>query len=301
MDTFREILSRLPSSVRQELEMLPNSVIGEIEEIRLRCGQQVRLQTSAGEKIISHIVTGDELVKALNSLIKYSYYAYEEDLAKGFVTIEGGHRVGICGKAVVKNGQTSLIKEISSMNIRFAKEIKGCSDKIARYLVGGDGRPLSTLIVSPPGCGKTTMLRDVARSLSSRRIKVAVCDERSEIAGMYNSEPSFDLGPRTDVLDGAAKAQGIHMLIRAMSPQVIITDEIGRHEDLEAAAQCLSSGVALITSIHGDSFDSLKKSEIAPIISKGFFRNIIFLSNMEGPGTVVRAVTGDEVREAFHD
>ena len=135
MDTFREILDRLPSSIRQELEVLPNSVIEEIEEIRLRCGQQVRLQTAAGEKIISHVVTADELVKALNSLIKYSYYAYEEDLAKGFVTIEGGHRVGICGKAVVKNGQTSLIKEISSMNIRFAKEFKGCSDKIARYLV----------------------------------------------------------------------------------------------------------------------------------------------------------------------
>ena len=292
MDTFREILDRLPSSIRQELEVLPNSVIGEIEEIRLRCGQQVRLQTAAGEKIISHIVTADELVRALNSLIKYSYYAYEEDLAKGFVTIEGGHRVGICGKAVVKNGQTSLIKEISSMNIRFAKEFKGCSDKIARYLVGGDGRPLSTLIVSPPGCGKTTMLRDIARSLSSRRIKVAICDERSEIAGMYNSQPSFDLGPRTDVLDGSAKAQGIQMLIRSMSPHVIITDEIGKADDLNAACQCLSSGVALITSIHGSSQEDLKKSEIAPLIANGFFHNIIFLTNSKGPGTVAEVVNG---------
>lgn len=297
MDNFREILSRLPSSVRQELEALPNSLISEIEEIRLRCGQHVRLQTSSGEKIISNIITADELVKTLNSLIKYSYYAYEEDLAKGFVTIEGGHRVGICGKAVAKDGQTSLIKEISSMNIRFAKEIKGCSDKIASYLVGGDGRPLSALIVSPPGCGKTTMLRDIARSLSGRGIKVAVCDERSEIAGMYNSQPSFDLGSRTDVLDGAAKAQGIQMLIRSMSPQVIITDEIGKNEDLEAAAQCLSSGVALITSIHGDSFDSLKKSEIWPLISKKFFSSIIFLSNKEGPGTMVKVLRGDEIRE----
>lgn len=292
MDTFREILIRLPLSIRQELEVLPNSVVSEIEEIRLRCGQNVRLQSGSLERIISHIVTADDLVKTLNSLIKYSYYAYEEDLAKGFITIEGGHRVGICGKAVVKNGQTSLIKEISSMNIRFAKEIKGCSDKIAGYLVDGDGKPLSTLIVSPPGCGKTTMLRDIARSLSNRKIKVAICDERSEIAGMYNSQPSFDLGPRTDVLDGAAKAQGIQMLIRAMSPHVIITDEIGKTEDLEAAGQCLSSGVALITSIHGSSQESLKKSEIAPLIKGGFFKNIIFLSNSKGPGTVAEVVNG---------
>ena len=158
--------------------------------------------------------------------------------------------------------------------------------------MGGDGRPLSTLIVSPPGCGKTTLLRDIARSLSSRRIKVAICDERSEIAGMYNSMPSFDLGPRTDVLDGAAKAQGIQMLIRSMSPQVIIADEIGKAEDINAACQCLSSGVALITSIHGSSQEDLKKSEIAPLLANGFFKNIIFLTNSEGPGTVAEVVHG---------
>ena len=178
------------------------------------------------------------------------------------------------------------------MNIRFAKEFKGCSDKIASYLVGGDGRPLSTLIVSPPGCGKTTMLRDICRSLSSRRLKIAVCDERSEIAGMYNSQPSFDLGPRTDVLDGAAKAQGIQMLIRSMSPDVIITDEIGKKEDLEAARQCLRSGVALITSIHGSRQEDLNKSEIAPLITSSFFENIIFLSNRQGPGFVEEVING---------
>ncbi len=286
MNTFGEIVSKLPAPIRQELEILPQSVVKEIEEIRLRCGQNLRLQTGNVENIISHIVTREDLIKTLNNLIKFSYYAYEEDLAKGFVTIEGGHRVGICGKAVVKNGQTTLIKEISSMNIRFTKEIKGCADKIAGCLTDERGKPVNTLIVSPPGCGKTTLLRDITRNLSTRKIKVAVCDERSEIAGMYNSRPSFDLGPRTDVLDGAAKACGIEMLIRSMSPQVIITDEIGKKEDIAAIEQCISTGVALITSIHGNCRRNIEESSIGPLAKQGYFKNIIYLSKDKGPGTV---------------
>ena len=140
----------------------------------------------------------------MNNLIQFSYYAYEEDLAKGFVTIEGGHRIGLCGKTVVKKGQPGLIKEISSLNIRFAKEIKGCASKVMKEILA-DRRPVNTLIISPPGCGKTTLLRDIARELSYGRCKVAICDERSELAGMYHSAPSFDLGPRCDVLDGCEK------------------------------------------------------------------------------------------------
>jgi len=289
-EVFRQILGKLPQSVKDELELLPQSVITEIEEIRMRCGQHVRLQGPGCEKIVSHIVTAEDLVKTLNSLIKYSYYAYEEDLAKGFITIEGGHRVGVCGKAVVKKGQTSLIKEVSSMNIRFCKEIRGCADEVAEILTDGNGRPLNTLIVSPPGCGKTTLLRDIARILSYRRIKVAVCDERSEIAGMYGSVPSFDLGPRTDVLDGAPKAQGIEMLIRSMSPQVIITDEIGKKEDIDAIEQCISSGVALISSIHGSCPDDVSASVVGQLADNGFFSNIIYLSRERGPGTVREVV-----------
>ena len=145
------------------------------------------------------------------------------------------------------------------------------------------GKPVNTLIVSPPGCGKTTLLRDIARILSRRHIKVAICDERSEIAGMYDSKPSFDLGPRTDVLDGCDKVYGIPMLIRSMSPDVIITDEMGKPRDVGAADQCAGAGVSLITSIHGSCEKDIINSSIGSLIHKGAFDNIIHLSAESGP------------------
>ncbi len=285
MNNFGEILSRLPDVLSYELSLLPASLISELEEIRLRCGQRAMILYSNQEKALTRIVTKDDLHQTLNSLIKFSYYAYEEDLAKGFVTISGGHRVGICGKVVIKDKEPALIKEISSMNIRFAKEIKGCASKLIPLIITGY-KPINTLIVSPPGCGKTTLLRDIARLLSMRQIKVAICDERSEIAGMYDSRPSFDLGPRTDILDGCDKTQGIPMLIRSMSPDVIITDEIGKKGDLETIEQCQKSGIGLITSIHGSSFKEIENSNIKSLIENKVFKNYIFLSKDEGPGTI---------------
>lgn len=285
MNTFREILTRLPSSVCQELEILPDSDLRELEEIRLRCGQRIMLRYAGREKSLVRIVGKDDLQKILNNLIKYSYYAYEEDLAKGFVTIEGGHRVGICGKAVVKSGQPSLIKEVSSMNIRFTKEIKGCANSLLPVIIKDD-KPENILIVSPPGCGKTTLLRDMARCMSMRRIQVAICDERSEIAGMYNSSPSFDLGPRTDVLDGCDKVHGIPILIRSMAPDVIITDEIGKAGDVNAVEQCMNAGISLITSIHGSCRKDVENSNISSLLEKKFFASIIYLSSDMGPGTI---------------
>ncbi len=290
MNNFGEILKKLPSSISGDLNRLPTSMIDGLEEVRLRCGKNIRLKTNLSEKVIPHLVNSDELRSTLNSLIKYSFYAYEQDLARGFVTIEGGHRVGVCGKVVVKNGQPALIREISSLNIRFAKEIKGCADKLVREVTDERGGAINTLIVSPPGCGKTTMIRDLTRHISNRGFQVSVCDERSEIAGMYCGRTSFDLGSRTDVLDGCDKAYGIPMLIRSMAPEVIVTDEIGKTEDIKAVRQCMSTGVALITTIHGSNMEEIENSAIGELIRGKVFRRIVFLTKDAGPGTVKEVV-----------
>ncbi len=290
MNNFGEILKKLPSSISGDLNCLPTSMIDGLEEVRLRCGKNIRLKTNLSEKVIPHLVNSDELRSTLNSLIKYSFYAYEQDLARGFVTIEGGHRVGVCGKVVVKNGQPALIREISSLNIRFAKEIKGCADKLVREVTDERGGAINTLIVSPPGCGKTTMIRDLTRHISNRGFQVSVCDERSEIAGMYCGRTSFDLGSRTDVLDGCDKAYGIPMLIRSMAPEVIVTDEIGKTEDIKAVRQCMSTGVALITTIHGSNMEEIENSAIGELIRGKVFRRIVFLTKDAGPGTVKEVV-----------
>ena len=286
MNTFREISKKLPPAVSEEIRQLPDAFLSEVEELRLRQGKNIRLKYRSSEKIIPHIITSEDLKHTLNNLINFSYYAYEQDLANGFVTIEGGHRVGVCGKAVIKNGKPALIKEISSLNIRFAKEVKGCADSLIHEVLNESGRPVNTLIVSPPGCGKTTLIRDLARNISNRKLQAAICDERSEIAGMYCGRSSFDLGSRTDVLDGCDKTDGIPMLIRSMSPDVIFTDESGKKEDIRAVEQCLSSGVALITSIHGSCREEIEASAVGELVKKNIFQTIIYLSKEKGPGTV---------------
>ncbi len=292
MDANTEkILRKLPSEVNERILQLPESMVDDFEEIRLKTFQDT-LIISSGREISLHdgrTVTPDILDETLNRLLDYSFYAYEEELSKGYITIEGGHRVGICGTVTLREGKVHLIKDISSLNIRRSRQIIGASKNIINAVYDkNSGTIRNTLIISPPKCGKTTILRDLARSLSYEGHRVGICDERSEIAGCYNGESSYDLGSRSDILDGCPKAEGILMLIRSMSPDVIITDEIGKKEDVGAIEAALCAGVKTITTIHGSSYEDVENSAVGELIKKHIFETLVFLSAVPSTGTVKR-------------
>lgn len=270
---------------------LPETILNNLEEIRIKAENDIRVLSKNQEIVVAlkknALVTREDLDTILNNLLNYSYYAYEEELAKGYITIEGGHRVGVCGRAVLDKGKVCLIKEISSLNIRRSREIIGVADRVIPHILDkNNGLLANTLIVSPPKCGKTTLLRDLVRVLSYKGYKIGLCDERSEIAGSYLGKPSYDLGPRTDVLDGCPKAEGMTMLIRAMSPDVVVTDEIGRTEDIAAIETAICAGVSILTTIHGKNYDDVIASNIGPLVAKGVFSRLVFLTNDPRTGTI---------------
>ena len=288
---MQSIINKMPENIRNALDEIPENIRGSLEEIRIQIHQPVRIISGSREVTMKNCEIDRQTIDTvLNNLLDHSIYAYEEDLAKGFITVEGGHRVGVCGRVVTENGGIRLIKEISSLNIRHSRAVTGASDKIMKDIFDKSKGLQNTIIVSPPKCGKTTLLRDIVRNVSEMGMRVSVCDERSEIAGMYRGEPSYDLGPRTDVLDGCIKAEGMMMLIRSMAPDVIITDEIGRPEDVSAIESAITAGIKIITTIHGNSFDDLTASGIGPLIQRGIFTRIIFLTNIPSTGTVREVV-----------
>lgn len=287
MNGLDKILARLPDYIHRPLLSLPDHIRNTLEEIRIKINQPVIIIAGGSEVSVkpSKEITAEVLDVILNNLMNYSIYAYEEELAKGYVTIEGGHRVGICGRVVKNENNIILIKDISSLNIRRSRQIKGIAGKLKKDIINNFGLQ-NTVIVSSPKCGKTTLLRDIARMLSYEGYRVGIIDERSEIAGMYRGLSSYDIGPRTDVLDACPKAEGILMMIRSMSPDVIITDEIGKAEDIDAIESALFSGVKVITTIHGNKYDDLIKSRLGKLIENKTFTRIIFLTNEPTTGTI---------------
>lgn len=287
----QRIIVKLPESMQEKIENMPESIINNFEEIRIGSGKDTIIISQGHEINLNDKgrITPDILEEILNRLLNYSYYAYEEELSKGYITIEGGHRVGICGKVSMQEGRVHLIKDISSLNIRRSRQIIGACNNIIEHVFTEKGSPVNnTLIISPPKCGKTTILRDITRVLSDSGYRVGLCDERSEIAGCYNGISSYELGSRTDILDGCPKAEGIIMLIRSMSPDVVVTDEIGRNEDVAAIQAAMCAGVKIITSIHGSSYEEVENSNMGDLIRNHIFDTLIFLSAEPKTGTVKR-------------
>lgn len=236
----------------------------------------------------AYAVSAKDIRETLALVSDYSVYAFEDEIRQGYITIKGGHRVGITGKAVLDHVNVKTLQYISFMNIRLAHQIRGCADKIMPYVFEAD-KICHTLIVSPPCCGKTTLLRDLIRQISERKkgMNIGVVDERSEIAACYLGVPQNDLGIRADVLDGCPKAKGMEMLLRSMSPQLIAVDEIGGREDLEAIEHVIRCGCKMLATVHGTSVeDLLEKPILGNLVKNRIFERYIILSNQGEIGHV---------------
>ena len=303
------------NEVYEYLSLKLRSIFGQredvfdIHEIRLRVGHPLMIATARGEFFISenglfcnmgqaYIIKERDIKEIVEYISNYSPYAYEEELKNGYITIKNGNRIGVCGKAVVGQEGVLAIRNIASINIRIAREYIGCSDKYMDLLYENN-QLCHTLIISPPCCGKTTLLRDIVRNVSDGHgvrngMTVGVVDERSEIAACYEGVPQNNLGMRTDVMDACPKAYGILMLIRSMGPKVIAVDEIGKKEDVEAIEYCINCGCKILATIHGANFDELKKKAVmSSLLENKIFERYIVMSNMPQMGTIREIYNGE--------
>lgn len=240
----------LPAGVGEKIEKFHF-----VQEIRLRLNRNITVLDRNGVHILETEVTPDILQRVFAALCNHSVYALKEEIRNGFITIPGGHRAGICGRCVVLNGKIDHIADITSINLRIAREVKNCALPIFQKL---RGIPENLVVISPPNCGKTTFLRDLTRLFSDSGLAVSVADERGEIAPVLHGKEAFDLGRNTDILRFCPKVQGMMMLLRTMNPTLIVTDEIGSAEDGQAISEIMKSGVHILTSFHGYGIQDFK-------------------------------------------
>lgn len=289
---MQTVLDFLPKQISQMLNHSPPERLAELEEIRVRVNRQLELTVKGEAFFLPYIVTEEDGIQLLNKISHHSIYTLEEELRKGYITIEGGHRIGLAGKVILETGRVKAIRNISSFNIRIAKEKIGIANELIPYIYDGGWR--HSMIIGPPQTGKTTLLRDIARIISSghpskeiQPKKVGIVDERSEIAGCVNGIPQMTFGNRVDVLDGCPKAEGMMMMIRSMSPDVLIVDEIGSNEDAAAIMEAVNAGIKLIMTTHGNTMDEIRKRPtLADIMDAGIFERFIELNRSNGPGSL---------------
>lgn len=247
-ESIRFLAACLPKPVVRALMEQPEGVV---REIRIRAGGRAVLCTAAGALECTGVISPERVAQIAEALSDHALYARAEEQRQGFVTLRGGHRMGICGR-VIAHGQTvRAVREISSLCIRLAGQWYGAAEALYPHLISEEGNPRSLLVVGMPGTGKTTMLRDACRFLSETGVQMCVLDERSEIAAVSGGRPQLDVGPNTDVLDGCCKEAGLRWLVRSMSPQVLVTDELSGTMDVQAVLDARASGVAVMASLHG--------------------------------------------------
>lgn len=309
----------LPPGVKSVLSKLPAEITLRLEEIRIREGRPLEILYGgkhgfpdshgrlAASPVQAYVPGREECTRLLDLLTRHSLYSYEEELRRGYITVAGGHRIGLAGRAILEGGKVKLLKDVTSFNIRYARQVKGCGTKVLPLLLDRESDTIHhTLVLSPPQQGKTTLIRDLVRLLSegTRELpggrKVGVVDERSEIAACVRGVPTFDLGPRTDVLDGCPKAEGMMMMIRSMSPEILVVDEIGTVQDAEAVWEAMNAGIRVIATAHGrDLAEGSGRPALRRLLQEGIFTRLVQLSRQgERFETKVRELAGQRLRQA---
>ena len=282
---MEEVFEYLADNIKDEIiKYLNNFNMYNIEEIRLRVNKPIILKNSEGNKILIHIISKEEIQETFQKVCEQSIYSYQKQISEGYITIKGGHRVGITGSCVTEDERIININYISSLNFRIAREKKEVSKNVLKYVVNGNN-VTNTLIISKPGCGKTTILRDLVRKISTgieefgfKGKTCGIVDERGEIASMYKGIPQNDIGILSDVIDNSSKSKGMKMLIRSMSPEVLVCDEIGNKDDIDAINYAMCSGVKGIFTAHGDSLEEIKLNEdINELLDKYLIETILVL------------------------
>lgn len=288
---MKEIIYLFPEPIRSIIDTHIASNWHMLQEIRIRIHQPIEfVYDHKSEWLERVVITKTEITHIINQISEFSLYRLEDELREGYITIEGGHRVGLAGKVNTESGTVKALQHITFLNIRIAKQTIGSASEIIPYLF--ENGYSHTLIVGPPQTGKTTIIRDLSRLISSGwggrdACKVGIIDERSEIGASIKGIPQHDLGRRTDILDACPKADGMMMMIRSMSPEILIVDEIGSEKDVHALLEAVHAGVIVICTVHGNALHDLEgRPSLKPLFKQKIFKRIIVLERHHEPGTI---------------
>ena len=284
---YGQAVNILPGRLRETALSLRSEMQSQVEELRLRTGQPMSAVLD-GEEIAfpEPSVTRRDLEQVLELSCRGSLHTVLDQLRQGYITIEGGHRLGLCGRTVLREGEIINLRPLSSAGLRIAREVKGAALPVLSQVCEG-GRLQSTLILAPPGLGKTTLLRDLLRMVSDGEgclpHRVGLADQRGEVAALWGGVPQLDVGSRTDILEGCPKAQALMLLLRAMNPQVLAVDEITAEADLEALLAAVGCGVTLLATAHGtDRADLSRRPLYRPLLEQKIFRRLVQIQRTEG-------------------